>query len=317
LKTQSMFRSVTAHVDRYRVTNYDPKLMSLHHNERKNEYLVSGSILQADAVISLPKIKTHRKAGITACLKNSIGINGHKDWLPHHRRGAISRGGDEYLYPNPFKAIADSLMERADLEGTPGKVKVLRGCQAIASRLGRLATRDKYFEGGWYGNDTLWRTILDLNRILLYADRRGEMQRRVQRRCLFLADGIIAGEGEGPLEPTAKPCGLLVGGLSAPVLDAAIARLMGFDFQKIPSIREAFAVPSYPLVAFSPEQIQIVSNSPQFEGISIFEPGFSLNFVPARGWQGRVELRSPDARLPSYPKPVNNLMLTYRGQRLP
>jgi uncharacterized protein (DUF362 family) len=317
LKTESMFRSVTAHVDRYRVTNYDPKLMSLHHNERKNEYLVSGSILQADAVISLPKIKTHRKAGITACLKNSIGINGHKDWLPHHRRGAISRGGDEYLYPNPFKAIADSLMERADLEGSPGKVKVLRGCQAIASRLGRLATRDKYFEGGWYGNDTLWRTILDLNRILLYADRRGEMQRRVQRRCLFLADGIIAGEGEGPLEPTAKPCGLLVGGLSAPVLDAAIARLMGFDFQKIPSIREAFAVPSYPLVAFSPEQIQIVSNSPQFEGISIFEPGFSLNFVPARGWQGRVELRSPDARLPSYPKPVNNLMLTYRGQRLP
>jgi hypothetical protein len=105
--------------------------------------------------------------------------------------------------------------------------------------------------------------------------------------------------------------------LSAPVLDAAIARLMGFDFQKIPSIREAFAVPSYPLVAFSPEQIQIVSNSPQFEGISIFEPGFSLNFVPAHGWQGRVELRSPDARLPSYPKPANNLMLTYRGQRLP
>jgi hypothetical protein len=268
-------------------------------------------------VISLPKIKTHRKAGITACLKNSIGINGHKDWLPHHRRGSVSRGGDEYLYPNPFKAVAASLMEWADLEDSSGKVKFLRGCRMIASRLGKVATTDEYLEGGWYGNDTLWRTILDLNRILLYADHWGKMQRKVQRPCLFLADGIIAGEGEGPLEPTAKPCGLLVGGLSAPVLDAVIARLMGFDFKKIPSIREAFTLANYPLVGFGPEQIEIVSNSPQFEGIGIFEPGFSLNFVPAHGWQGRVELRSPEARLPSYPKPVNNQMLTYRGQRLP
>lgn len=317
LKAESMFRSVSAHSDRYRVTNYDPKLMPLHHNDRKNEYLISGSILQADVVISLPKIKTHRKAGITACLKNSVGINGHKDWLPHHRRGAISRGGDEYLYPNPFKSIADSLMERADVELVRVKIKFLRGCRAFAARLARVATRDKYFEGGWYGNDTLWRTILDLNRILIYADRGGVMQRKVQRRCMFLADGIIAGEGEGPLEPTAKPSGLLVGGLSAPVLDAAIARLMGFDFQKIPSIREAFAVSSYPLVAFSPEQIEIVSNSPEFEGISVLEPGFSLNFVPAQGWQGHVELRSPDVQSPNYPEPVDNLMLTYRGQRLP
>jgi uncharacterized protein (DUF362 family) len=317
LKDESMFRSVAAHFDRYRVTNYDPKLMPLHHNKQKNEYLISGSILQADAVISLPKIKTHRKACITACLKNSIGINGHKDWLPHHRRGNVSRGGDEYLHPNPFKAIAASLMERADLERSPGRVKLLRGCRTIASRLGQVVTTDKYFEGGWYGNDTLWRTILDLNRILLYADRQGKMQREVQRQCLFLADGIIAGEGEGPLEPTAKPCGLLVGGLSAPVLDAVIARLMGFDFRKIPSIREAFTLPNYALVGFGPERIEIVSNSPQFENISIFEPGFSLSFVPAQGWQGRVELRSPEARSPSYPRPVNNEMLTYRGQRLP
>jgi uncharacterized protein (DUF362 family) len=317
LKTESMFRSVAFQFARYRVTNYDPKLMSLHHNKRSNEYLVSGSVLKADAVISLPKIKTHRKAGITACLKNSIGINGHKDWLPHHRRGAVSHGGDEYLCPNLFKAIADSLMERVDLEHSPAKIKFLRGCQAIASRLGQVATPDRYFEGGWYGNDTLWRTIVDLNRILLYADYRGKMRERVQRRCLFLADGIIAGEGEGPLEPTAKPCGLLVGGFSAPVLDAVIARLMGFDFRKIPSIREAFTMPTYPLLDFGPEQIQIVSNSAQFDGISIFEPGFSLNFVPARGWRGQVELRSAGAQLPRYPEPVNNLMLTYRGQRLP
>ena len=41
----------------------------------------------------------------------------------------------------------------------------MRGCRAIVSRLARVASRDKYLEGGWYGNDTLCRTILDLNRI--------------------------------------------------------------------------------------------------------------------------------------------------------
>jgi uncharacterized protein (DUF362 family) len=301
LQDESMFRSVAALSDRYRVTNYDPKQMSLHHNEQKNEYLISGSVLKADTMISLPKIKTHRKAGITACLKNSIGINGQKDWLPHHRKGSVSRGGDEYLYRNPLKAIATSLMERADVEPSLGRLKILRGCRAIASRLSEVATSDKYFEGGWHGNDTLWRTILDLNRILLYADFQGKVQRQVQRQCLFLADGIIAGEGEGPIEPTAKPCGVLVGGVSAPVVDAVIARLMGFDFQKIPSIREAFALPTYPLVSFGPREIEIVSNSPQLDGMDVFEPGFNLNFVPAHGWQGRVELRS-HAQLPSYPK---------------
>jgi uncharacterized protein (DUF362 family) len=317
LNDESMFRPVASYFNRYRVTNYDPNAMPLHHNERTHEYLVSGSILKADVVVSLPKIKTHRKAGITACLKNSIGINGHKDWLPHHRRGDVSRGGDEYRFPNPLKAISESLMERADVESSRGKVRVLRGCRAITSRLARFASRDKYLEGGWYGNDTLWRTILDLNRILLYADRRGEMQRTIQRRCLFLADGIIAGEGEGPLEPTPKSCGLLVGGSSAPVVDAVIARVMGFDFRRIPSICEAFALSSYPLVNFGPEQIEIISRSPCFERIGVLEPGFSFNFVPARGWQRHVEFRPPEAQLPTYPEPINNDMLTYRGQRLP
>jgi len=30
-------------------------------------------------------------------------------------------------------------------------------------------------EGSWYGNDTLWRSILDLNRIVLYVDKYSKM----------------------------------------------------------------------------------------------------------------------------------------------
>jgi len=32
-------------------------------------------------------LKLHRKAGITCALKNLIGINGNKEYLPHHRLG--------------------------------------------------------------------------------------------------------------------------------------------------------------------------------------------------------------------------------------
>ncbi|MEG1873842.1 MAG: DUF362 domain-containing protein, partial [Ruthenibacterium sp.] len=53
------------------------------------------TILQADVVISAPKFKTHRKAGITCCLKNLVGINTDKNYLPHFAMGAANMGGDE------------------------------------------------------------------------------------------------------------------------------------------------------------------------------------------------------------------------------
>jgi uncharacterized protein (DUF362 family) len=313
----SMFFDVRHRYRRFRVTNYDPALMPLHHNEKVNEYLISGSVLWADVVISLPKMKTHRKAGLTAALKNSIGINAHKDWLPHHRRGSRAKGGDEYLYPNLLKAVADVIVEREDVERHLASKKLLGYCRGAFSMAARLTSRDKFFEGSWYGNDTLWRTILDLNRILLYAGKDGVMQEQIQRRLFFLVDGIVAGEGEGPLEPTPKPCGLLVGGSAAPTVDAAIARLMGFDVRKIPSIREAFRLRKYPLATFGPEQVEISSNSSELRGLKLFEPGSGFQFVPPKGWQGNIELIASESDVPAYPKTTENISITYRGLRLP
>ena len=34
-----------------------------------NEYCISNTILDADVIINIPKLKTHKKAGITVCLK--------------------------------------------------------------------------------------------------------------------------------------------------------------------------------------------------------------------------------------------------------
>lgn len=102
LGKDSMLYDIIDDYEKFRVTNYNPNLMKEHHNPRKNEYLIPNTILQADVIINLPKAKTHRKAGITGALKNLVGINGSKDWLPHHRRGSKFDGGDEYLNHNLF-----------------------------------------------------------------------------------------------------------------------------------------------------------------------------------------------------------------------
>src|ERR1035441_1021677 len=79
----------------YYGADYDDGEVNRHHSGGRHEYLVSGSAIKADVVVSLPKLKTHKKAGITVSLKNLVGINGDKNWLPHHTEAAGSFRGDE------------------------------------------------------------------------------------------------------------------------------------------------------------------------------------------------------------------------------
>jgi uncharacterized protein (DUF362 family) len=289
--TRSMLAPIAGSFERYRVSDYDPERMREHHNLSKHEYLISRSILTADVVISIPKMKTHRKAGVTGALKNCVGINGHKDWLPHHTRGSARLGGDEYAKPSALKSAACALIETKDITKSHTAKRILRLGSSVLQLAGSTLSQDRYFEGSWWGNDTLWRTVLDLNRALLYADQGGILQQQPQRRTFFLMDGIIAGDHEGPVEPDPKPVGLLLGGTSAVVVDAVMARLMGFDLQKIPSVREAFRIPVLPLTDASPKEIVIVSNIADISRISLEIPGMHFGFVPASGWQGHIELK--------------------------
>ena len=49
------------------------------------------------------------------------------------------------------------------------------------------------------------------------------------RRALHVIDGIVAGEGEGPLAPHDRPLGAIVAATDPLALDLACVRLMGFD----------------------------------------------------------------------------------------
>lgn len=275
--------------EKFRVTSYDCHQMREHHNSQKHEYLIPKSILDADVVINLPKLKTHRKVGLTASLKNIIGINGHKDWLPHHRCGSIVEGGDEYKNPSFFKRLQTKLGEKIDQDTNNSRNSLRRILIRITDKLARSIAPDPFFEGSWYGNDTLWRTVLDLNRLLVYADKDGKMAESPQRKCMTIVDAIVAGEGEGPMEPDPRPLGILVGGINPVAVDAVLATMIGFDYKKIPIISRAFEIKEWPLINFSPMDIEIFSEDFRFKALRVDEPFNEFKFKPTFGWSGYVE----------------------------
>ncbi len=120
------------------------------------------AVLEADLVVSLPKLKTHHWAGVTLSLKNMFGI-------------------------------------------VPGS------CY------------------GWPKNILHWagipQALLDLNSTV--------------RPDFAIVDGIVGMEGNGPIQGTPKPCGLLILGDDPVAVDATCARVMGLRPERIPYLKEA------------------------------------------------------------------------------
>jgi uncharacterized protein (DUF362 family) len=257
LAANSLLEPITDDKDDFRVTCYDPRLMAKTHGRGRHRYLVARDVIAADVVINLPKLKTHKKAGITCALKNLIGINGNKEYLPHHRIGGTNLGGD--CYPGDSK-IKRMLEYAADQQNTSTSVKVERAWSVVAAQLNRMLhlTGDKLgIEGSWSGNDTIWRTGLDLNRVLLYGELDGQIAETPRRRVVHLVDAIIAGQGDGPLSPQPLAMGLLFAGNNAACVDWFGAQLLGYDPQLIQIVREAFGDFAWPIATMRPEEITV------------------------------------------------------------
>jgi hypothetical protein len=144
-------------------------------------------------------------------------------------------------------------------------------------------------DGNWYGNDTVWRATVDLMKILLYADRGGVMQSTRQRRFLSIVDGVLGGEGEGPLSPSPVAAGLLLGGTDPVGVDQVASRLMGFDPQKIPMLKNASSSKSFRITSVGEEGPLEVSGDPTCR--EAFSSGRPLvRFEPHPGWKHHIEL---------------------------
>ena len=301
LKDKSALEPISNDASLFEVSGYDQKTTINSHAPGKHQYLISKTLLTADVIINMPKLKTHKKAGMTCCLKNMVGINGKKEYLPHHRRGGSEQGGDEYPGLGIYNKMERNVIEALATMPKPiGKVILLAG--VAFKRILRILTKapshkasnanSQQFdigEGSWYGNNTIWRTVNDLNRIIIFADKNGQLKPARQRVQINLVDAIIAGEGEGPLEPAAKAVGCLIAGLDAVACDAAACWLMGYDKNKIPALRGSLADGEYPLTDISYHDTAVNSNKQEWNGKIETLPNSTFNFIPPKGWGGHIE----------------------------
>lgn len=288
----------------YYGADYDARVVNEHHSGGRHEYLISSSVMQADAIISLPKLKTHKKTGITVSLKNLVGVNGDKNWLPHHTEGSPARGGDEH--PNP------GLLHRLERSSAAVLRRMSLALPRIGPRLHQRAraagkhvfgdTEDVIRSGNWWGNDTVWRMCLDLNKIVLYGNADGTFREPIpanRRRHFALVDGVIAGEGSGPMNPDPKPIGLLLFGLHPATVDAAAAVLMGFDPELIPIVREAFGSTRLPIAEWGWRDVRLESDRTGWKNRTLGEldPSDTFGFAAHFGWAGHIErsVKSADA----------------------
>lgn len=275
-------------LENLRVTNYDPRILQQHHNLLHHEYNVSKAVLSADVIINMPKPKTHRKAGVTSALKNLVGINANKEFLPHHAVGSATENGDAYLKKNIFLKIADNIIDEKnkwEKEQKYVQAKMARWLIMGVSKVGRLYNGEKYREGSWYGNDTIWRTILDLNKILIYADKNGKMKETPQRKIFIVGDMIISGEKDGPIKPSPKKVGMIIMSTDAVKFDITVTSIMGFDYRKIPSIVNAKKQKEKYRISDGHEP-DIVSNSKHWNGKNVKEilNYKSFHFQANPGW---------------------------------
>jgi uncharacterized protein (DUF362 family) len=120
------------------------------------------SVLQADLLVSMPKLKTHHWAGMTLSMKNLFGI------VP----------GLKYGWPKNFLH--------------------------------------------WHG---IYESIIDINSTI--------------RSHFAIVDGIVGMEGNGPIQGTPKPVGVLVFGDDPVAVDATCVRVAGLKPEKIEYLRRA------------------------------------------------------------------------------
>jgi uncharacterized protein (DUF362 family) len=278
--------------------DYDHTETAQFHNLSRHAYVLCRSVMDADVVINVPKMKTHKKTGVTLSLKNMVGINGYRNCLPHHTIGTTDKGGDEFA--------AARLSNRLQSWLTVAFKKVLLSTGGRAGSWARLVKRaglaifgdnsQVVRSGNWHGNDTAWRMVLDLNRSFFYFDGEGQPRKR-PLRYLTVVDGIVAGEGDGPMAADAIPAGLVVAGFNPVATDTICAAIMGFDYEKIPMLASVWKQTPHRLAEFDVPQIRCRSGVFSWNGsLDEIADAAHLHFRPHFGWRGHIERQTVEQR---------------------
>jgi len=290
-------------------SDYDRRITCSFHTayngKQRHCYRIERRVLEADLVISVPKLKTHKKTGVTLNIKNMIGINTDKNYIPHYRVGSPSRGGDEFPDSRSITRRFRRFLIRNAIDLILGRSG--RGGERVAHAFmsawltlnkdrvekesgHKLEPVDIFFRtaqgevsrtGNWWGNDTCWRAALDINKILFYGTNNGNLANQQVRRYFSVIDGIVGGDEDGPMAPSPRPEGILVSGFDPISVDVVATRIMGFNEYLIRDLCRGTELTRYPLTdAALP--IMIESNCSQWRGC--IQPGSDVGFRPHFGW---------------------------------
>lgn len=267
----------------FRVSDYSREQTKKFHAPGKHIYVLSREVLEADMIISVPKLKTHEKVGMTGVIKGCVGAIFLKQCLAHHRLGGASQGGDEFAPDGTLKRVISKASDRASLSLESENSRIRSAITKWAYRFSHYMPGSS-MRGAWQGNDTAWRMSLDIARILRYGKSDGTLAETPQRKHVGVIDGIIAGEGNGPLRPRARHENVIIMGSDPLATDVMACLAMGWNPLRLPTLARALSAREYPIVDYeSLGDIELLKDGKSFN-LETIVPWVERPFKPPRGW---------------------------------
>lgn len=275
-----------------------------HHSEGRHEYQVSRTMMEADLFISVPKLKVHKKVGVTLNAKGLVGMATNKNFLVHYTLKSPAEGGDQYpegLFTPVEEALIrterwmyDHLLASGSrtLEYLHRSIYWLHNHSTKLLGLKVQESKRQLDAGNWHGNDSAWRMTSDLVRVLHFADRNGTLHRTRQRRMFTVIDGIIGGENNGPLTPDPKASGILLASEDLIAADLVATRLMGFDPFRLRLYRNLLDDRNFDLGIHGADAIEVRTQNPAWKDCLHNSVDPYLAFRPHPGWVGKVEINA-------------------------
>jgi uncharacterized protein (DUF362 family) len=278
LGANSKLEGIIQDLQLFYVDGYEQSKTVQSHAGGTHLYDLHSLTYQVDAIINIPKLKTHKKAGMTGAIKNFVGLNANKYRLPHFRSGSPAKGGDEYPLTNGFREVYSVLFRKMDRTDNKTVRYLIVSVLYIIRMVFKLQKFHLVEGGAWPGNDTLWRMVHDLTRVIYFRDKQGLISPQIQRKVFQLVDGVVAGESMGPLRPSPKQAGLIISGFNPFLVDAAACALMGFDYRKVKSV-----IGMQDLFPVEPADARVCLNGDAVP-FDILGRQIAPAFVPPYGW---------------------------------
>ena len=102
---------------------------------------------------------------------------------------------------------------------------------------------------------------------------------------LAIVDGVVGGEGNGPLCPDPVRSNVLISGTDPAAIDAVVARLMGFYPKDLPIVNHSFGPHRWPITTRLMENMHVFDERVGREVVlDEVAPAVEGGFTPHFGW---------------------------------